>query len=48
MLTGLLGSGLHTDQFHFVGFLPPKNAARRQAIEQLCNTITVRPASLSP
>jgi 16S rRNA (cytidine1402-2'-O)-methyltransferase len=31
-LTALVGSGLPTDQFHFVGFLPSKAAARQKAI----------------
>ena len=34
-LTGLTGSGLATDQFYFAGFLPPKQAARRKAIDEL-------------
>lgn len=34
-LTALAGSGLPTDQFHFAGFLPPKTAARQQAIAAL-------------
>jgi 16S rRNA (cytidine1402-2'-O)-methyltransferase len=34
-LTALQISGLPTDQFHFVGFLPPKTKARRAALEKL-------------
>jgi 16S rRNA (cytidine1402-2'-O)-methyltransferase len=34
-LAALAGSGLPTDHFHFAGFLPPKSAARRKAIEEL-------------
>ena len=34
-LTALAGSGLPTDHFYFAGFLPPKPAARKKAIEEL-------------
>ncbi|GLC35570.1 hypothetical protein PLESTM_000338700 [Pleodorina starrii] len=34
-VTALVGSGLPTDAFTFVGFLPPKSGARRQALERL-------------
>ena len=36
-LTALAGSGLPTDHFYFAGFLPPKQAARKKAIEALEN-----------
>jgi 16S rRNA (cytidine1402-2'-O)-methyltransferase len=32
-ITALCAAGLPTDQFHFCGFLPPKQAARRSALE---------------
>jgi 16S rRNA (cytidine1402-2'-O)-methyltransferase len=35
LLTALAASGLSTDQFFFAGFLPPKDAARRAALEKL-------------
>lgn len=35
MLSGLVASGLPSDKFLFAGFLPPKQAARRAAIEAL-------------
>lgn len=35
LLTGLSLSGLPTDAFHFAGFLPPKDAARRTRLEEL-------------
>ena len=35
VLAGLVGSGLPTDEFMFVGFLPPKKAARQQRIREL-------------
>ena len=35
VLAGLAASGLPTDQFRFVGFLPSKAAARRKALEAL-------------
>ncbi|MGE3623051.1 MAG: 16S rRNA (cytidine(1402)-2'-O)-methyltransferase [Bdellovibrionales bacterium] len=34
-LAALAGCGLPTDRFFFVGFLPPKSAARRKALENL-------------
>ena len=34
-LTALAGSGLPTDHFTFIGFLPPKFAARRVTLEKL-------------
>ncbi|MDX2028099.1 MAG: 16S rRNA (cytidine(1402)-2'-O)-methyltransferase [Alphaproteobacteria bacterium] len=36
-LTALAGSGLPSHRFLFVGFLPPKKAARRKIIETLSN-----------
>ncbi|MGH9582224.1 MAG: 16S rRNA (cytidine(1402)-2'-O)-methyltransferase [Bryobacteraceae bacterium] len=35
VLAALAGSGLPTDQFRFIGFLPAKAAARRRAIEAI-------------
>jgi 16S rRNA (cytidine1402-2'-O)-methyltransferase len=35
LVAGLTASGLSTQEFHFVGFLPPKSAARRRILEQL-------------
>jgi 16S rRNA (cytidine1402-2'-O)-methyltransferase len=35
MLAALVASGLATDQFHFAGFLPPKQGARRRMMEEL-------------
>lgn len=37
LLAGLVVSGLPTDQFHFVGFLPPKRGARVRLLESLRN-----------
>jgi len=34
-LTALLGSGLPPDRFLFAGFLPPKTAGRRKALDEL-------------
>jgi 16S rRNA (cytidine1402-2'-O)-methyltransferase len=34
-LSGLVASGLPTDEFHFIGFLPEKAGARRTRLEQL-------------
>jgi len=34
-VAALTASGLPTDEFHFVGFLPHKSAARRKLLEQL-------------
>jgi|SRR6185312_12917971 len=36
LLAGLVLSGLPTDQFHFAGFLPPKQGARTRVLESLC------------
>ncbi|HWF09078.1 MAG TPA: 16S rRNA (cytidine(1402)-2'-O)-methyltransferase [Bryobacteraceae bacterium] len=35
LLAGLVVSGLPTDQFHFAGFLPPKQGARTRLLESL-------------
>jgi 16S rRNA (cytidine1402-2'-O)-methyltransferase len=35
LLAGLVVSGLPTDQFHFGGFLPPKEGQRRRLLESL-------------
>jgi 16S rRNA (cytidine1402-2'-O)-methyltransferase len=35
MLAALAGSGLPTDDFRFIGFLPPKSQARRRLFESL-------------
>jgi len=35
VLTALAASGLPTNEFHFVGFLPPKQTARRRALAAL-------------
>jgi 16S rRNA (cytidine1402-2'-O)-methyltransferase len=35
LLAGLVVSGLPTDQFHFTGFLPPKQGARTRILESL-------------
>jgi 16S rRNA (cytidine1402-2'-O)-methyltransferase len=35
VLAALVASGLPTDRFLFQGFLPPKSAARRRALEEL-------------
>ncbi len=35
LLVALAGSGLPTDEFRFIGFLPAKSGARRRALEQL-------------
>lgn len=34
-LSALVGSGLPTDEFHFIGFLPEKAGARRSRLEEL-------------
>jgi 16S rRNA (cytidine1402-2'-O)-methyltransferase len=40
VLAGLIGSGLSTERFSFVGFLPAKSGARRTALEDLASTVT--------
>src|SRR5580658_5302644 len=37
LLAGLVVSGLPTDQFHFAGFLPPRQGQRRRLLEALGN-----------
>lgn len=37
MVAGLTASGLPTDQFHFIGFLPNKSGQRRKRLEQLAD-----------
>ena len=37
LLAALVVSGLPTDQFHFGGFLPPKQGARRRLLESLAD-----------
>ncbi|HET9231038.1 MAG TPA: 16S rRNA (cytidine(1402)-2'-O)-methyltransferase, partial [Vitreimonas sp.] len=37
LLAGLVVSGLPTDRFLFAGFLPPKQAARRAALEDVAD-----------
>ena len=41
-LAALSASGLPTDAFHFVGFLPPKSAARKRQLDKLRARVTVR------
>jgi len=38
-ITALVGSGLNTDSFLFVGFLPSKAGARRTALEDLASSL---------
>ena len=38
-ITALVGSGLNTDSFFFVGFLPSKAGARRTALEDLASSL---------
>ncbi len=45
VLSALVASGLNTEQFSFVGFLPPKAGARRTALEELAAGLS-RPATL--
>src|SRR5215471_9454995 len=35
LVTALIASGLPSDEFHFVGFLPHKSGQRRKALQQL-------------
>jgi 16S rRNA (cytidine1402-2'-O)-methyltransferase len=39
VLAALVASGLGTERFSFVGFLPPKAGARRTALEELAETV---------
>jgi 16S rRNA (cytidine1402-2'-O)-methyltransferase len=45
VLSALVASGLNTEQFSFVGFLPPKAGARRTALEELAAGLS-RPPTL--
>jgi len=45
VLAALVASGLSTEQFSFVGFLPPKAGARRTALEDLATGLS-RPSTL--
>jgi 16S rRNA (cytidine1402-2'-O)-methyltransferase len=45
LLAALVASGLSTEQFSFVGFLPPKAGARRTALEDLAAGLS-RPTTL--
>jgi 16S rRNA (cytidine1402-2'-O)-methyltransferase len=47
-LAALAGSGLPTDDFRFVGFLPPKSGARRRALEALAADTSTLIAYESP
>jgi 16S rRNA (cytidine1402-2'-O)-methyltransferase len=47
-LTALTASGLPTDQFRFIGFLPPKAGARRKALEALADEAATVIAYESP
>ncbi len=38
MIAALTASGLPTDEFHFIGFLPHKSGQRKKALERLCET----------
>lgn len=38
MVAALTASGLETDEFHFIGFLPHKSGQRRRRLEQLRGT----------
>lgn len=42
VLAALTASGLSTDSFSFVGFLPPKRATRRAALEAMRAHVSVR------
>lgn len=39
VLAGLVGSGLPTEEFMFLGFLPPKATARKQRLRKLVGTL---------
>ncbi len=45
VLSALVASGLSTERFTFIGFLPPKSGARRTALEELART-TAEPTTL--
>ena len=48
MVAALQVSGLATDAFTFIGFLPPKSAARRRRFEELCERTETLIAFESP
>ena len=48
MLSALAASGLPTDSFHFLGFLPAKRAARRKLLESLAGDSATIVAYESP
>jgi 16S rRNA (cytidine1402-2'-O)-methyltransferase len=41
VLAALVGAGLSTERFSFVGFLPPKAGARRTALEELAGSCSM-------
>jgi 16S rRNA (cytidine1402-2'-O)-methyltransferase len=41
ILTALVGSGLSTERFSFVSFLPSKAGARRTALEEIADAVTI-------
>jgi len=45
-ISGLVASGLRTDQFHFLGFLPEKAGARRTTLELLAAQAGAEPRTL--
>jgi 16S rRNA (cytidine1402-2'-O)-methyltransferase len=47
-ITALAASGLPTEMFLFLGFLPPKSATRRKRLETLRATVTVRTCAAEP
>ena len=48
ILSALAASGLPTDEFRFIGFVPQKSGARRKAIEQLKRELSTVIAYESP
>jgi 16S rRNA (cytidine1402-2'-O)-methyltransferase len=40
VLAALVASGLNTERFSFIGFLPPKSGARRTSLEDLARAVT--------
>ncbi|HZS48996.1 MAG TPA: 16S rRNA (cytidine(1402)-2'-O)-methyltransferase [Blastocatellia bacterium] len=40
LIVSLIGSGLPTNEFHFVGFLPSKSSARKEKLESLTTVTT--------
>jgi 16S rRNA (cytidine1402-2'-O)-methyltransferase len=47
VLSAVTASGLPTDNFLFVGFLPAKSTARRRQLERLRSRVTVRHCALA-